>query len=153
MENRQYRSRRLACGEIRRVEDPPSSGGADPTCSTIVENPLQIGPIMQNKPNLPDAQMNVTSFGKRDYDDLAALRLRKNKPNSNPNKPNFLNAQINVTFFFTRDYENQPLRKLPENKPKQTQFQKSLDAGRFSAKLRLNSYFVAKASANGNMRA
>jgi hypothetical protein len=43
---------------------------------------------MQNKPNFPDAQMNVTSFGKRDYDDLAAFKLWENKPNSKPNKPN-----------------------------------------------------------------
>ena len=48
---------------------------------------------MQNKPNFRNTQMNVTSFGKRDYDDLAALRLRKNKPNSKPNKPNFQKAQ------------------------------------------------------------
>ena len=41
--------------------------------------------IMQNKANLPDAQIDVTSFGKRDYDDFAALRLWKNKPNSKPN--------------------------------------------------------------------
>ena len=35
--------------------------------------------FMQNKPNLPDAQMNVNSFRTTDYDDFADLRLRKNK--------------------------------------------------------------------------
>jgi hypothetical protein len=29
--------------------------------------------------------MNVTSFGKRDYDSLGAVGLWKNKPNSKPN--------------------------------------------------------------------
>ncbi len=47
------------------------------------------------------------------------------------NKPNSRKAQMNVNFFLERDYENQPLRRLPENKPKQTQSQKSLDAGRY----------------------
>ena len=85
---------------------------------TSVENPLQIGPIMQNKPNFQNAQMNVTSFEKTDYHDLAALRLRKNKPNSKPNKANFRNAQMNLNFFFTKDYKNHSLRSLPA---KQTQ--------------------------------
>ena len=73
--------------------------------------------FVQNKPNLPDAQMNVTSFRKRDYDDYDALGPRKNKPNTKPNKPNSRKAQMNATFFTTKPYENKPLRPLPENKP------------------------------------
>ena len=42
----------------------------------------------QNKPNFKKAQMNVNSVLTKDYDDIAALRLRKNKPNSKPNKSN-----------------------------------------------------------------
>ena len=80
---------------------------------------------MQNKPNLPDVQMNVTSFAKRDYDGLPALGLRKNKPNSKPNKPNFPEAKMSATFCLTGDYENDPASGVQQNKPKQTQFPKS----------------------------
>jgi len=36
---------------------------------------------MQNKPNFPDAQMNVTSILTKDYENETAFRLRQNKPN------------------------------------------------------------------------
>ena len=44
--------------------------------------------FMQNKPNLLDAQMNVTKVLTRDYDNSPPLRFPKNKPNSKPIKPN-----------------------------------------------------------------
>ena len=44
--------------------------------------------IMQNKPNLPDSQMNVTYFDRKDYEKKSDPTLGENKPNSNPNKPN-----------------------------------------------------------------
>jgi len=37
--------------------------------------------IMQNKPNLPDAQMNVTSTITKDYESTRLRGPRKNKPN------------------------------------------------------------------------
>ena len=45
--------------------------------------------IMQNKPNLLNAQINVTSFITKDYQNKRLCSPRKNKPNSNPIKPNF----------------------------------------------------------------
>jgi len=62
---------------------------------------------MQNKPNLPDTQMNVSSAITMNYEQLTMNYANKNKPNSkpiepktnpkqtqfkantNPNKPNF----------------------------------------------------------------
>jgi len=56
--------------------------------STSVENPLQIDPFMQNKPNLLNAQMNVTSIITKDYENVRLCRRGENKPNTNPIKPN-----------------------------------------------------------------
>ncbi len=44
--------------------------------------------FMQNKPNLPDAQMNVTSFYTVDYENKSNWKLGENKPNTKPIKPN-----------------------------------------------------------------
>ncbi len=43
----------------------------------------------QNKPNLLDAQMNVSSILTKDYENKRLCRRGENKPNSNPIKPNF----------------------------------------------------------------
>ena len=43
---------------------------------------------MQNKANLPDAQMNVNSILSKDYDKNDLFAVRENKANSKPNKPN-----------------------------------------------------------------
>ena len=39
-----------------------------PTCSTIVENPLQISFFMQNKANVKIGKMNVSVATRKDYD-------------------------------------------------------------------------------------
>ncbi len=44
--------------------------------------------FMQNKPNLPDAQMNVNSALTTDYENIANWTLGENKPNSKPIKAN-----------------------------------------------------------------
>ncbi|HIJ52734.1 MAG TPA: hypothetical protein HPP66_06220 [Planctomycetes bacterium] len=44
--------------------------------------------IMQNKPNLLNAQMNVNSFYTVEYENIANWTLGENKPNTNPIKPN-----------------------------------------------------------------
>jgi len=44
----------------------------------------QFESIMQNKPNLPDAQMNVTSFKTTDYLNKCLRQPPKNEPNTNP---------------------------------------------------------------------
>ncbi len=43
---------------------------------------------MQNKPNVKDAQINVNSYMKSNYEKLDNWLSGKNKPNSNPIKPN-----------------------------------------------------------------
>ena len=44
--------------------------------------------FMQNKPNLPDAQMNVTSFYTVDYENKSNWKLGENKPNQSQYKAN-----------------------------------------------------------------
>jgi len=43
---------------------------------------------MQNKPNLPDAQMNASPVKTMNYEQLTMNYANKNKPNSKPIKPN-----------------------------------------------------------------
>ena len=43
---------------------------------------------MQNKANLLNAQMNVTSIMTRDYENKSNWKLGENKPNSKPIKAN-----------------------------------------------------------------
>ena len=85
--------------------------------STSVENPLQINSFMQNKANLPNAQMNVNKVLTRDYENIANFKLGENKANTKPNKANFRKAKMNVNFYSTKDYENISNRSLAENKP------------------------------------
>jgi len=84
---------------------------------TSVEDSLQIAHFMQNKPNLLDALMNVTSIIIVDYENIANCKLCQNKPNSNPNKANLLKAKMNVSTISTKDYENISNLTLFENKP------------------------------------
>jgi len=44
---------------------------------------------MQNKPNLPDAQMSVSSFYTVDYENKSNWTLGENKANQSQYKPNF----------------------------------------------------------------
>jgi hypothetical protein len=44
--------------------------------------------IMQNKPNLPNAQMNVKSFHTVDYENKSNWKLGENKANQSQYKPN-----------------------------------------------------------------
>jgi hypothetical protein len=39
---------------------------------------------MQNKPNLMDAQMNISAVLTKDYRKSDAFAVQKNKPNTNP---------------------------------------------------------------------
>jgi hypothetical protein len=48
----------------------------------------QFESIMQNKPNLPAPQMNVSSILTKDYENDNTFRLPENKPKTNPIKPN-----------------------------------------------------------------
>ncbi len=60
---------------------------------------------MQNKANLPDAQMNVNSFTKKDYRKNDAFAVQKNKANSKPIKANCQKGKIDAMCVFTKDYE------------------------------------------------
>jgi len=92
-----------------RIENPESS----------IENPVIYVPIrhyicrelstnqllfMQNKPNVKDAQINVSSYMKSKYVKLDTWLSGKNKPNSNPIKPNFQKAKMNVNLYIIEDY-------------------------------------------------
>jgi len=72
---------------------------------------------MQNKPNLLDAQMNVSSILTMDYENKINWTLGQNKPNSNPIKPNFQKAKMNANVFVTKDYENETAFRPQKNKP------------------------------------
>jgi len=60
---------------------------------------------MQNKANLLDAQMNVTSFITKYYENKWQRRVRKNKPNSKPIKANLPEGKIDAKCVVTKDYE------------------------------------------------
>ena len=85
--------------------------------STTVENPLQIGPFMQNKPNFQDAQMNVNIYYTKAYKNETAFRRGKNKPNSNPIKPNLRKPKMNVNLTLTKDYRKKDDFVVRINKP------------------------------------
>ena len=85
--------------------------------STTVEDSLQIGPFMQNKPNVKDAQINVNSYMKSKYEKLDTWLSGKNKPNSNPIKPNFRKAKMNVNSLITKDYRKKDDFAVQKNKP------------------------------------
>ena len=84
--------------------------------STTVENSLQISSFMQNKANLQNAQMNVTSFLTKEYENISNCTLAENKANTKPNKANLPDDQMNVTSILTKDYENEPLHSRGKNK-------------------------------------
>jgi hypothetical protein len=76
---------------------------------------------MQNKPNLLNAQINVTSVTIKNYEEKRPCSPRKNKPNSNPiqtqTNPITKRPKMNVNKVLTRGYENKRLRRCAENKP------------------------------------
>jgi len=83
---------------------------------------------MQNKPNLLNAQMNVTSLITVDYENIANWKLGENKPNSNPIKPNSKPIKPNLV--------RHSLGEGGTN-PKQTQFPKSQNGCKLSNKKEL----------------
>jgi len=82
---------------------------------------------MQNKPNSPNVQMNVTFFITMIYTIFISLTGVKNKPNQSQykanTKPIASKAKIDAKYSYTKDYENISRSLLRKNKPKQTQFQ------------------------------
>ncbi len=85
----------------------------------------QFESIMQNKPNLLDALMNVTSVLTKYYENKRLADVAKTKPiqtqfkaNTNPipERP-----KMNENLFATKVYENITTFRLEQNKPNQTQ--------------------------------
>ena len=72
---------------------------------------------MQNKPNFPKNQMNVTTYNTTDYENKHNWTLGQNKPNSNPIKPNSRKAKMNVNSLVTKDYRKKDDFSVRINKP------------------------------------
>ncbi len=72
---------------------------------------------MQNKPNFPDTQMNVSIFSQMDYENKSDWTIGQSKPNSNPIKPNFQKAKMNVNLTLTKDYRKKDDFVVRINKP------------------------------------
>ena len=85
--------------------------------STTVENPLQISPFMQNKPNFQKSQMNLNPYNTTDYEIKSNWTLGENKPNSNPIKPNCRKGKIDAKRVFTKDYRKNDDFEIQKNKP------------------------------------
>jgi len=90
--------------------------------------------FMQNKPNLLNAQMNVTFFITSDYLKKCLRQPPKTNPKQSQNKPNTNPIpempKMNESLFATKVYENittfKPQKNKPNTnpiKPNQTQFQ------------------------------
>jgi len=89
--------------------------------SIPVENVRQISLFLQNKPNSPIVQMNLTFFITMIYIILTSLTKVKNKPNSNPNKPNFKIGKINLSVYSISEYKKYPIggaQKQSQTNPK-----------------------------------
>jgi len=73
--------------------------------------------FMQNKPNVKNAQINVSSYMKSKYEKLDTWLSGKNKPNSNPIKPNCRKGKIDAKCVFTKDYRKKDDFLVRINKP------------------------------------
>jgi len=86
----------------------------------------QFESIMQNKPNLPDAQMNITSFYTKDYGNNRLADVAKTKPIQTQYKaktnPISEKPKMNVTSILTKDYENKSPSSPKKTNPIQTQY-------------------------------
>ena len=76
--------------------------------------------IMKNKPNFEKAQMNVSNYTIREYEEMDTWSSGKNKPNQTqfPKSP-----KMTPTSLPTKPYEHETAFALEPNKPNQTQFQ------------------------------
>ena len=77
--------------------------------------------FMQNKAKLQIAEMNISSYITKAYENLYTFCSRKNKAKQTQNKPKLQNAKMNVIPLLTKEYENILTFCRNENKPKQSQ--------------------------------
>ncbi len=93
-----------------------------PTSETPID---QKRAIMQNKPNLLNAQMKVSSVLTKDYENKRLCRCVKTNPIQTQYKaktnPIPEMSKMNVTSILTKDYENKPPSSPKKTKPIQTQ--------------------------------
>ena len=90
--------------------------------------------FMQNKPNFPDTQMNVTKVLTKDYENRTLSGCGKNKPNTKPKQsqtnPIPEKHKMNVSYIITKGYENKShfwvKAKQTQYKPNQTQFRRQM---------------------------
>ena len=73
---------------------------------------------MQNKPNLLNPQMNVTSAYITSYKLPVTNYQYAKQTQTNPNKANLRSNKMNTTFLLTKDYEqitvnNEPIKTNP----------------------------------------
>jgi len=78
--------------------------------------------FMQNKPNLLDAQMNVSSILTTDYENKSNWTLGENKPNSNPICQR---VKLMQSVYLQRIMKKNAAKGYEKTKPKQTQFPKN----------------------------
>ena len=62
----------------------------------------KIALFMQNKPNLLDAQMNVSSITTKDYENKQNWTLGENKPNQSQSLAKDLNALVSAWMFISK---------------------------------------------------
>jgi len=85
---------------------------------TLYKSPL----FMQNKPNLLDAQMNLSIFSQMAYENNSNWTLGQNKPNSNPIAER---VKFMQSLYLQRIMKKNAAKGYEKTKPKQTQFPKS----------------------------
>ena len=66
---------------------------------------------MQNKPNLLNTQINVTSVIKKDYKNKPPLRAWQNKPNQTQSKPSSIPPPLGLLQLFAGDLIRRNLRR------------------------------------------
>jgi len=80
---------------------------------------------MQNKPNLPDAQMNANSISTKDYENKRLRRCVKTNPIQTQYKANTKpipeKPKMKLNSYSTKDYENKPPSSPKKTNPIQTQ--------------------------------
>ena len=69
-----------------------------PTYFTIVENPLQIAPILQNKPNFQNGKMNIALYPETNYERKGLYSCRKNKAKQTQFKLEAQRRSLRVSF-------------------------------------------------------
>ncbi len=72
--------------------------------------------FMQNKPNLLNAQMNITTAITMDYVNIRLRSRFKNKAKQTQFKPNLPDAQMSVYSILTKVYERNDIFAVPQNK-------------------------------------